>query len=227
MTYANYDDIVAQLQAAGLVLDRVQHTYSGIPEGALYISSTQPIRTKIDGADGEWRGWYHLGEFTIEGALYITGAYGIWQGADNGKQSLKLNLNGKAIKVSADERAAIKARNETHARMAAAQRKRETNIAAAKAEHVWRHYIPSGDSDYLTRKNVGAHGLRFSPNNTGTVAVPMLRADKIVGLQIIRGKKREPRKLEKEYFPAGMDKGGAYHLLGRILMRGPCIVAEG
>lgn len=221
MTYANYDDATSQMLVAGLLL----------PGGAIEIDTTRPVRCLVDGGGHEKRGWYWLNEKEIRGERYITGAFGVYQGNDNGKQVIKLNLDGKALALSAEERAAIKARHDSNMKRAAALRKAEADRAAAMADRAWRKYLPVGESDYLKRKGVGAHGLRFSPSGNGTVAIPMLREGKIAGLQIIRGKNRtgpdgKPQR-EKDYWPAGMNKVGAFHQLGRVVRGGVCVVAEG
>lgn len=212
--WINYDDALNQMRAAGL--DAV----------ALEVDTAKPVRCReIDGGR-EKRGWYWLSSKEIRGESYITGAFGIYRGSDNGKLTIKIRREGATLFLSAEERAAIKARHDANMKRMKALRKAEADRAARAAEHAWRQYLPTGDSDYLTRKGVQAHGLRFSPSGNGTLAVPMLRAGRVVGLQIIRGKDRGC-KLEKEYWPKGMDKVGAYHLLGAILPGGVCLVAEG
>lgn len=216
MTWLNFDDALRQLQSIGLLVDAQ----------SLIVDTPKPKRCHVDGGGREKRGWYWLSSFEIRGGLYITGSYGVWQGADRGKLNIEVRLDGKAIDQSAEERAAIRKRNAERQRAAAAMRKSEAERAARQARRVWEAYLPAGESAYLKRKSVQAHGLRFDPNGAGTLVVPMLRDHQIVGLQLIRGQKRG-NKLEKEYWPAGMDKVGAYHQLGRVVAGGVCIVAEG
>lgn len=230
MTWPNLSDVTDQLRAAGLLLDTARHTHGGALAGDLIIDSAKPIRCRVDDGKREERGWYWLQQKQIRDQTYITGAYGTWEGASNQKYAVKLTLDGKAISLSDDERAAIKARHAENIRRAAAMRRAEADRAAVRARAVWSKYLPSGQSAYLVRKSVQAHGLRYDPNGAGTVAVPMLRGGHLVGLQIIRGPQKGEgarRKLEKEYFPAGMDKSGAHHLLGRAIAGGVCLVAEG
>lgn len=212
--WVNYDDVLDQIRAAGLDV------------AALEVDTPRPVRCReIDGGR-EKRGWYWLSGKEIRGESYITGAFGIYRGADNGKQTIKIRRAGAAVFLSAEERAAIKARHDANMKRMKVLRKAEADRAARAAEHAWRKYVPTGESEYLQRKGVQPHGLRFSPSGNGTLAVPMLRAGRVVGLQIVRGRDRG-RKLEKEYWPKGMDKVGAYHLLGAILPGGVCLVAEG
>lgn len=214
MTWANYDDVHDQLQASGLVVTHLE------------VDTARPVRCLVEGRGREKRGWYWLNEKEIRGQRYITGAYGVYEGSDNGKLVIKINFEGKPLQLSGEERAAIRARHEANMRRAKALRAAESSRAAREAGRVWRAYVATGESDYLKRKGVAAHGVRFSPSGNGTLAIPMLRDNQVVGLQIIRGKDRG-KKLEKEYFPAGMDKVGAYHLLGRVTLGGVCVVAEG
>ena len=216
MTWLNYDDAVSQIQSAGILLG----------ETGLDVDTAKPKRCHVVDGGRERRGWYWLSTFEIRGGLYITGSFGVYHGNDNGKRNIEIRLDGKAIEQSKEEREAIRKRNAERQRAAAALRRAEADRAAQAARRVWAAYLPTGESAYLKRKGVGAHGLRFDPNGAGTVVVPMLRDQQIVGLQLIRGPKRG-RKLEKENFPAGMDKVGAYHLLGRIAPGGVAIVAEG
>lgn len=217
MTWANYDDVVDQLQAHGLYL----------PDG-IQVNTPRMVRCRVEGGDREKRGWYWLQDIELadkdgQRRLYITGAYGVWQANDNGKQKIVIKREGPALTV--EQKAAITARLAAMQKRAALARKEEARKAADIADRAWRAYVPEGDSDYLKKKGIGAHGLRFSPGGNGTLAVPMLRDGRIVGLQIIRGKDRG-NKLEKQYWPAGMDKVGAYHLIGGT-PRGVVLVAEG
>jgi len=54
--------------------------------------------------------------------------------------------------------------------------------AAQEANKLWNNYDLEGESLYLTRKKVKAHGIRF---NNGLIIVPCLRDNKIVTLQTI------------------------------------------
>lgn len=217
--WSNYDDVLAQLVGAGLLID------------SLEVGTSSPKRCKIAGEDKEKRGWYWLNDIMLDDgkggrAAWIVGAYGVYHGNDNGKQSVKLHRDKNAPSISDDQRAAIAARQkENQARMKAARRA-EVERAALLAGSAWRKYIPDGESTYLAKKGVGAHGLRFAPAGNGTVAVPMTdAAGKVWGLQIIRGKDRG-NKLEKQYWPKGLQKQGHYHLIGGT-PRGLVLIAEG
>jgi putative DNA primase/helicase len=217
MNWANYDDVVGQLEAGGLML-----------RDGIAVNTPRPVRVRVEDGDHEKRGWFWLHDIELtdrdgQRKLYIVGAWGIYRGNDNGKTKVILKRDGPAL--SQAEKDAIRARHESNMKRAKAIRAGEAAKAAAQAERAWRKYVPDGDSAYLKKKGVGAHGVRFSPSGNGTLAVPMLRDGRVVGLQIVRGKDRGS-KLEKQYWPAGMDKVGAFHLIGGV-PRGLVLVAEG
>lgn len=217
--WVNYDDALAQIRSAGIIVD------------ALEIGTHRPMRCKVDG-DREKRGWYWLSDIELAGkdgqrAWYIVGSYGVWRGNDNGATKIELPKGDGKPALSDDERKAMAARHKENARRAAAMRQAEADRAAAEASRVWRAYVSTGRSDYLERKGVGAHGVRFDPNGHGTIIIPMQdAAGRVHGLQIIRGKNRG-KKLEKQYFPAGLAKQGHYHLIGAVTPGGICLLAEG
>ena len=216
MSWANLEDVANQLRDHGLVID-----------GGIEVDTAKPRRCYTTEDSREKRGWYWLSTKQIAGASYVTGAYGIYQGNDSGKISVKVNRDGKAVTISAEDRAAIAARQKANMARLKAMREAEQDKAALAAGSAWRKYLPDGESDYLVRKGVQAFGLRFSPSGNGTVAVPMMDgAGKVWGLQLIRGKNRPTGKLEKEYWPKKLAKQGHYHLIGPI-PKGVVLIAEG
>ena len=205
---ANYDDTLREMQAAGLQIEHLE------------IGTGRTIRCHVEG-DREKRGWYRLTEIQLGDDWYLVGAYGIWRGADNGKVPVRPK---RGSSLDPMEREAINARIKADAAQAVAQRKAEADRAAQRAAKAWRAYGPTGQSDYLARKGVQAHGVRFHPS--GTIAIPMMDAKGGVhGLQIIRGTDRG-NKLEKLYWPKGLDKIGHYHQIGGT-PRGVLMIAEG
>ena len=217
MTWANFDDVADQLRAGGLA----------ISASDIEVDTPKPRRCYTEDDHREKRGWYWLNTKDIDGASYITGAFGIYHGNDSGKMKVKIRRDGRAVTISAEDRAAIAARQKANMARLKAMRDAEAERAALAAGSAWRKYVAEGESDYLKRKGVGAHGLRFSPSGNGTVAVPMMdAAGKVWGLQLIRGKGRPAGKLEKEYWPKGLAKTGHYHLLGPI-PKGVILIAEG
>ncbi len=207
MSWANYQDALEQLQSAGLLVDAIT------PED---VAAHRPVRCKVQGEGREKRGWFVVNEFHASqaGETYLVGTFGVWRGNDNGSQKINLNTGGK--KLSKEEREAINARHKENARRAKEARKQEAERARAKAAQTWAAYLETGESDYLARKGVGAYGIRFDPKGVGTVAIPMKDGKgQVYGLQIIRGSKRGNR-LEKQYWPAGLQKTGHYHLIGGV-----------
>jgi len=215
VSWINFDDVCNQIRDGGLVVDE------------LLVDTHKPQRCYTIDGGREKSGWYWLGTKEIDGGSYITGAYGIYSGNDNGKRIIKITRDGKPVSIRKEDREAIAERQKANMARMKAMRDAEAERAALMAGMVWRKYVPSGESDYLARKCIAAHGLRFSPSGNGTVAVPMMdgATGKIWGLQLIRGKHRGG-KLEKEYWPRGIAKQGHYHMIGPI-PRGLVLIAEG
>lgn len=207
---SNYDDVLSQMQAAGLLVD------------SLDIGRMR--RCKVDG-DKEKRGWYMLHEIRLQsGDDVIVGSFGVWRGADN--NAIKVEL--KRSEISREQAEAIRKRMAEDRKRVEKARQADAARAAEAATGAWRKCAEQGESEYLTRKGVGAHGVRFSPQ--GAMVIPMLDvAGRIHGLQIIRGKQPgQQRKLDKEFWPSGLIKKGHFHLLGMVGMVTPIIlVAEG
>lgn len=198
MSWSNYDSVLDQLRGAGLVVDSLE-VGAGIR------------RCAVEG-DRERRGWYSLHELRLDdGDLVIVGSYGIWQGNQNNAQRVSIT----ARRLSDEQRAALKARISADRKAARAKRREQAERAATRAARAWRQCSHVGRSEYLERKGVHAHGLRFSP--AGNLVIPMCNAEGHVrGLQIIYDdpaiKARKGR--DRDYWPAGLDKVGSYHLIG-------------
>lgn len=193
MAASNYGDVLDQLHAAGLVVE--------------HLDVGRMVRCRVEG-DRERRGWYIVHELQgKDGDLLLVGTFGIWHGQDNGAQKIELSKSA----VSTEQREAIRKRMGEDRKRADRLRAAEADRAAARAAKTWANLSPTGESPYLARKGVGAHGLRFSPS--GAVAVPMLdTAGKIHGLQVIRPAKTGGR--DKDFWPAGLAKKGHFHLIG-------------
>ena len=211
---SNYADVMDQLTSAGLVVGRLE-------VGKL-------CRCQVKG-DSEKRGWYHLHELRMaNGDELIVGSYGQWRGAENNATKIEI----KKSELSAEQRESIRKRMAEDKRQAEAVRKADAARAAAKAAAAWRKCTEQGDCDYLQRKGVQSHGVRFSPS--GSMLIPMLDvAGTVHGLQIIRSrtakgatpKGRKP--MEKEYWPRGLIKKGHFHMLGMPVGAAVVLVAEG
>ena len=192
---ANYDDVIDQITSAGILVDALQ--------------VGRMVRCKVEG-DREKRGWYILHELAVDGGdVLLVGSYGVWQGANNNARKIELRKR----EISPEQRDSLRRRLAEDRKRADALRKADAGRAAEQAAKAWAKCQPAGESDYLVRKGVGAHGVRFSPS--GALVIPMLDvAGKIHGLQIVRGKKAPGRKLEKEFWPVGLVKKGHFHLIG-------------
>lgn len=207
---SNYEDVLGQLQAAGLLVDSLE-------VGRLR-------RCKVEG-DRERRGWYHLHEIRLpNGDDLIVGSYGVWRGAENNATKVEL----RKAEISAEQRESLRKRLAEDKRRSELARKADAARAAERATKAWKGCTEQGDCEYLHRKGVRGHGVRFSPQ--GAVVIPMLDvAGNIHGLQIIRGRKpgQQARRLEKEFWPAGLVKKGRFHLLGMATGAPVILVGEG
>ena len=213
--YSNYDDVLNQLRDHGLLVE------------TLHIDTPRVQRCITEDNQREKRGWYCLHSIAIDCDPYIVGAFGIYQGADNGKQKVVLSKQ-KAERLTTEQREALKAQQRESQKRAEVERKRQADHAAEKAKASWGKCLAEGTSPYLTRKQVGAHGVRFG--TAGSVVIPMTNeSDTIRGLQIIFPKDH-PRAIktgrDKEFWPYGISSSGTWHLIGGH-PRDILIIAEG
>ena len=211
MTDNALDDVLNQLQDHGL----------------------EPITSKRDwvfgkltrcraGKDavGEKNGWYVLHEYRTEkGDLLYFGAFGDWRTGESNK------IKVKGPRMTAEERELMNARQEEAKRKAAETQLHAARRAAKRAKGMWDKLPEKGRSPYLDRKQIVALGVRYSAK--GAVLVPMKTVRGIVGLQVIHPAKQENGR-DKQYWPYGMEKQGAYHLVGPMPEPGePILVCEG
>ena len=213
MNFGNYDHVLQQLRSAGLLVDD------------LVVGQRQ--RCRVDGGDREKRGWYHLHELRLQsGDFVIVGSYGIWHGNDPGSTKVEL---AKGTPMSAEQRLALRARMAEDRRAEVAMRKAQAARAAARAQAMWQRLERDGDSDYLKRKGIQSHGLRYS--QAGTLVVPMLdTAGQIHGLQLIYPKNHPKAKRlgrDKDFWPSGLAKQGHHFCIGSPPAGVACLVAEG
>lgn len=213
--HANYSDVLTQLQDYGLLVEHLE------------IDTPKPRRCRTMENQREKRGWYWLSTFSVDGENLIIGAYGIYQGADNGKQTVKLPRE-KRERLTPEQIQAQKARQREAQKRAEAERKREADRAAEAATKTWKSARTEGDSEYLHRKQITAHGVRFTP--TGSVIVPMCDArDSLRGLQFIHPAGHERIATVgsgKEFWPRGLQMSGTWHMIGGA-PRGILLIAEG
>jgi putative DNA primase/helicase len=169
------------------------------------------------------KAWYVLRELDLRsGRRVVTGAFGLWQGANQNAVPVKLDWEG----VNPEERAEIERKQREFEEREAAKRLRQAEMAANRARQQWseaRPLVAGEDCPYLARKQVAPEGVRIQAD--GTLLVPMKKYSRdgaaLVGLQKIApdGQKR---------YSAGMDKIGAGFLLGEIKQDADTIgLAEG
>ena len=203
MNWANLGSVLDQLRAAGLCVD-------GVEVGKITRCAAQDDRGR------EQSGWYSLYEWRGEsGDTLLVGSYGNWRltGADGKPQVHWIDLRG--LRLSESERAAMRARHAEDRKRAEARRQAVADRAARHAQAVWQRCAPTGASEYLARKGIGAHGVRFSPQ--GNLVVPMHDARGVVrGLQVIysNAATKAKRGRDKDFWPPGIGKRGLFCLLG-------------
>lgn len=124
---------------------------------------------------------------------------------------------------SAEEVEARRLRRERLATAERLERERRARMAAMRAAALWASASKTGDSPYLTRKQVEAESLKFLPE--GAVVVPMVRYDlpresALVGAQVIAadGGKR---------FTPGTAKQGSACRLGLVEVGAVVLLCEG
>lgn len=220
--YVNYQNVIDQLQAFGLLVDRLE------------VGRASTKRVKVDVAkcpvDREkWKtaGWYKLNEFSIDGNTYIVGSFGYWKGSDNNAQKVEWkkewvdNLTPEQKQAMADaHKASIKKAEE--------ERKREIEYCANQAQTNWLKLKTEGDSSYLAKKQAGAFGVKFHPKKDAIVVPVQDIKGKLFALQIIRGNLPADSKIPaKQFWPRGAEIKGHFHVIGTIAGAKTIFIAEG
>lgn len=240
MNHINYDDVRAQLELAGLVLDKP----------LTFDARIQRWKTDT-GKGNERNGWSRLREWTSKaGNDYIVGAYGIWSGTDDGytKIDLPKRDDPQRPELTPADIDAIREAQKEAARKLAETRKAEAKQAAQWAALVWSHCTPATEHDYTTRKQIKPHGLRVLADTAGielpgiddsnfwrlkqavgALVVPMHDANgNVCGIQFIYPAEHPRReKTDKEFWPAGMAMGGTFGLIGPVQRLGVVLECEG
>ena len=218
MAANTFDDACRQLREAGLIPRNGQFELGTRAGG-------KPHRARLQGSDKEWRGWYSLREIVLAGGEHvIAGNYGWFEGDRTVVFRIELDLKA-AAKQNAEEMAALKKRLAEDRRRAEQERQAEGDRAAKRAAYAWSRYSPTGTSEYLAKKGVGAHGVRFT--SAGALVVPMCNVQGSVrGIQIIRShaEASKQHKLQKEFWPRGHIMSETFHTLGMITPG--CVVLE-
>ena len=171
----------------------------------------------------EKNGWYVIHEHRTEkNETLIFGSFGDWRSGDSNK------IKVKAGRISQEERDVMRARQEEGKRRAAEIAANAARRAANRASGLFKRMPEKGRSAYLDRKQIVGMGVRYAPRS-GAVLVPMSNVrDQIVGLQVIYPEKQQDTGRDKSYWPYGMSKEGAFHLIGPHPEPGePVLVCEG
>ena len=171
----------------------------------------------------EKNGWYVIHEHRTEkNEVLIFGSFGDWRSGDSNK------IKVKAGRMSQEEREVMRARQEEGKRRAAEIAANAARRAANRASGLFKRMPEKGRSAYLDRKQIVGMGVRYAPRS-GALLVPMSNArDQIVGLQVIYPEKQLDTGRDKSYWPYGMSKEGAFHLIGPHPEPGePVLVCEG
>lgn len=239
MALTNYDDVIGQLRAAGLIIDKE------------LVFDSRIQRWLVEGEDREKRGWTRLREWQAkDGDLFIVGVFGVWRGADEGRMKIELSLERSKRLSEDDIRAMRDAHREAQKRLAEI-RKNEAKTAARWAAQVWAHCTPAPvDHEYLVRKQIQPHGTRIFAATEGlrlegiddsnwyrltqapgALVVPMHDENGCVcGIQFVYPW-GHPRKAkidrDKEFWPAGMAMGGTFGHIGPVRRDGIVLIAEG
>ncbi|CDF82634.1 virulence-associated E family protein [Pseudomonas knackmussii B13] len=192
------DDVLAQLVDGGLE-----------PETPLIPGKR--VRCRAAGDKGKAKtGFYVIYEHVNEGRTFYAGAFGSWREGEKGSFHKLKPVGGR---MSEDDRKVIRARVEAAQQAELAKRVRRQASASRRAQGIWKTLSERGRCSYLERKQVVAVGLRFG-RKPDTALVPMVTVTgKLVGLQVLLGQPDEDG-LTKRYWPPGLEKQGAFHLLG-------------
>lgn len=213
----NYEGVLTQIRLSGLKVESLN------PDGKVH-------RCTVDGSR-ERKGWYLLHVWRAgNGAEYVVGSFGIWQGSSN--NVIKVELS-KDVLMDAGEREALKARLADDRKRAKAQREAEAGRAAKRAAGAWAKALKAPQAgvtpDYLARKGVQPYGLRYT--ESGALVIPMMDAQGDAhGLQFILPTGHPRAKStgrDKEYWPKGLAKTGHWFQIGTPVAGGVVLVAEG
>lgn len=207
------DSVANQLRQLGLMI-----------ESSLRIDTNSVVRCKVEGDTGTKKsGWYRLYSFTLrDGAQVVTGAFGNYKSGEKGK----VEFDKKFTFTDED-----KQRYKEHL---AEQKKKEKidtvkrqNVAAEKALIIWNGLNCSGESDYLKRKQVKGHSVKY--DDDGVLYIPLLDIKgKLWGIQQIFGAVDPSIGRDKNFIPKGLKKFGCFSRIGAAPVgKEPVVLAEG
>ena len=221
--YANEADVISQMEAWGLDLD---------PKG---LTVGQLTRTKLKGRKGR-KGWYHLHEFTIDDretgrkVTLLTGAYGHFDGAESYYTKVELDKT-KIPKISPDQAAENRRKQAESEKRAKNELATKQKNAALQAQRVWHRCNRTGHADYLEKKLIRGHDVRYTDSNA--VVIPIQdETGYIWGLQFLLDKTSHKDKIakrggnNKEFWPLGIAIKGHFYQIGPMITT-VCLVCEG
>ncbi len=195
------DDVLKQLQDYGLR-----------PATPLVVGKRVRCEAENDKAP-EKTGWYVIYEhLTSDHRTIYCGAYGDWRQGEKGSWQ---RIKPKGGRLSAEDREVMKKRAEDGQRKAAEAEARKHRTAARRAAAMWKKLPEKGTSLYVERKRVVAFGLRYS-KKSGAALVPMRRVKdgQLSGLQVLYPQVQADTGRDKSYWPYGLEKEGAAHIIG-------------
>lgn len=207
------DDVLAQLQDGGLA-----------PDTPLALDKRTRCATVADKGNAK-NGWYVVYEHRLaNGDTAYFGSFGDWRSGEKGSWSKLKPCGGR---LTDEDRKVMKARTEAAKKKADADRAGLASKAARRAAGLWKVQPEKGRSAYLERKQVVGFGVRYGRKG-GTALVPMHDVkDRMVGMQILFDEPDE-HGLTKKYWPYGLAKDGAFHLIGPHPEPGePLVICEG
>ncbi|KQT10980.1 toprim domain-containing protein [Ramlibacter sp. Leaf400] len=193
----NYEDVVRQMRAYGVLLDR------DLPlQVPTHKSRSCGPRKKC---------WYFTREFRRDdGRRFVVGAFGSY----SPKLAQELGLPGTKVKIEVDwrglseeEAERMNADRAAAAAAAATAKAESARLAALSAGALWSLMVKEGRSDYLVRKGVTVESCRFVSHTmrlarrdprdqpivlpAGTIVLPLIRYDfsreeALRGLQFVK-----------------------------------------
>jgi putative DNA primase/helicase len=161
-----------------------------------------------------WRSVKAGGRVTIGTLFHLAKQHG-FKASEHGTQQPE---------PSAAEQAAQAATRAQRGQQEQAEREAAQAKAAEQAQRLWDAASETGASDYLRRKGVGGHGVRFTP--AGAVLVPMRNLQgELRNVQTIAPER--PASGPEKRFLKGGQKSGLLHWLGDPAGAEVLILAEG